>query len=165
MASKNYILTKELAQKKLQRMAYQVLEKNTLENQVILAGIRENGYLIASRMRDLVKEIFPGQVDLVEININKKDPTGVSIPANIDFNDKVVIIVDDVVNSGKTLLYALRPFLAFHPKKIQTLVLVERTHKAFPVLADYVGLSVATTFQDHIFVEAEGEEITGAYMI
>ncbi len=69
------------------------------------------------------------------------------------------------MNSGKTLLYALKPFLFFQVKKIQTLVLVERTHKAFPVTSDYVGLSVATTVQEHIVVETEGSEILGAYLI
>lgn len=83
----------------------------------------------------------------------------------MNFNDKVIIVADDVVNSGKTLLYAIKPFLEFKPKKIQTLVLVERTHKAFPVTSDYVGLSIATTIQEHIIVEVEGEEINGAYMI
>jgi pyrimidine operon attenuation protein/uracil phosphoribosyltransferase len=70
-----------------------------------------------------------------------------------------------VANSGKTLTYALKPFLDFHPKKIETLVLVERSHKTFPVQPDYVGLSVATTIEEHIYVEVEGEEITGAYLL
>jgi pyrimidine operon attenuation protein/uracil phosphoribosyltransferase len=77
---------------------------------------------------------------------------------------KVVILVDDVANSGKTLLYALKPFLSFHPRKIQTLVLVERTHKMFPVNSDYVGLSVATTLQENIIVEVSNGEVTGAWM-
>jgi pyrimidine operon attenuation protein/uracil phosphoribosyltransferase len=76
----------------------------------------------------------------------------------------VIIIIDDVSNSGKTLSYALKPFLEFHPKKIRTLVLVERSHTSFPVRPDYVGLSVATTIQEHIFVEVKGEELIGAYM-
>ncbi|MFX8624421.1 phosphoribosyltransferase family protein, partial [Acinetobacter baumannii] len=81
-----------------------------------------------------------------------------------DFNDKNVLIVDDVANSGKTLLYALKPLLSFHPKRIQTLVLVERMHKLFPVKPDYVGLSVATTLQDMIIVEVANNEINGAYI-
>jgi pyrimidine operon attenuation protein/uracil phosphoribosyltransferase len=76
----------------------------------------------------------------------------------------VVIIIDDVANSGKTLLYAVKPFLEFQPKKIQTLVLVERSHNNFPVRPDYVGLSISTTLQEHIFVEVKDGEVTGAYM-
>ncbi|MET0243089.1 MAG: phosphoribosyltransferase family protein [Flavitalea sp.] len=79
-------------------------------------------------------------------------------------DDKVIILVDDVANSGKTLLYALKPFLEFHPKKIQIVVLVGRTHKSFPIQPDYVGLSLSTTFQEHIFVEVNGERVTGAWM-
>ena len=82
----------------------------------------------------------------------------------IDFNDKVIIVVDDVANSGKTLLYALKPFLDFHPRKIQTLVLVARSHNSFPVHPDYVGLSIATTLQEHIYVEVGDDKVLGAYM-
>ena len=82
----------------------------------------------------------------------------------MELNGKVVILVDDVSNSGRTLTYALKPFLQSHPKKIQTLVLVERRHTAFPVQPDYVGLSVATTLQEHIYVEVEGDDVVGAWM-
>ena len=81
-----------------------------------------------------------------------------------DFDQKVVIIADDVANTGKTMLYALKPFLARNPKKIQTVVLVERSHKLFPIQTDYAGLSIATTLQEHIRVEAEGEVLTGAWL-
>jgi pyrimidine operon attenuation protein / uracil phosphoribosyltransferase len=74
------------------------------------------------------------------------------------------VVVDDVANSGKTMLYAMKPFLAFQPKKIQTLALVERTHKKYPVKTDYVGLSLATTLQEHIYVDVEESVIKGAYM-
>jgi pyrimidine operon attenuation protein/uracil phosphoribosyltransferase len=79
-------------------------------------------------------------------------------------DDKVVILIDDVTNSGRTLLYALRPFLECHPRKIQTLVLVERSHKAYPIHPDFVGLSLATTMQDHVRVEVDGDQITGAFI-
>jgi pyrimidine operon attenuation protein/uracil phosphoribosyltransferase len=88
----------------------------------------------------------------------------VKISRELDFNDKLIIVVDDVANSGRTLLYALKPFLDFRPRKIQTLVLVGRSHNSFPVTTDYVGLSIATTLQEHIYVEVEGEEILGAYL-
>ncbi|MEJ7769041.1 MAG: phosphoribosyltransferase family protein, partial [Chitinophagaceae bacterium] len=80
-------------------------------------------------------------------------------------DDSVIILIDDVTNSGKTLLYALKPFLAHHPKKIQTLTLVERSHKLFPVSSDYVGISLATTLQEHIFVEVENGQVSGAYLV
>ena len=79
-------------------------------------------------------------------------------------NERVVIIVDDVADTGRTMLYALKPFLDTHPRKIQTLVLVERSHKLFPIQNDYVGLSLTTTLQEHIAVETEGGEIRGAWL-
>ncbi len=165
MSSKNYFLTKEVAQKKMQRMAYQILERNVEEDQIILAGIKENGLVIAKKMISLLQEIYKGQLQLMEINIDKINLSQIDITPQINLNDKVIIVADDVVNGGRTLLYSIKPILQYYPKKIQTLVLVERTHKAFPITADYVGLSVATTFQEHIIVEVEGDEINGAYMI
>ncbi len=165
MSSKNYILTKEVAQKKLQRMAYEIIERNAEEDHIIFAGIKENGLIIAKKMAALLQPIYKGQLDLMEINIDKKTLSQVNLSPQIDLNDKVIIVADDVVNTGKTLLYSLKPILQFYPKKIQTLVLVERTHKTFPVTSDYVGLSISTTFQEHIIVEVDGGEINGAYMI
>jgi pyrimidine operon attenuation protein/uracil phosphoribosyltransferase len=165
MLDKNYILTKEVAQKKLQRMAYEIVERNAGESHLILAGIKDSGLIIAKKIKDLLQPIFKGELSLIEISLDKRNPTEINISPSIDLNDKIIIVTDDVVNSGKTLLYALKPFLSFHVKKIQTLVLVERTHKAFPVTSDYVGLSVATTVQEHIVVETEGGEILGAYLI
>jgi pyrimidine operon attenuation protein / uracil phosphoribosyltransferase len=96
--------------------------------------------------------------------MDKKKPMEIRLNKDVELDGKVVIIVDDVANSGKTLLYSMKPFLQHHPKKIQTLVLVARSHKTFPVHADYVGLCVATTLEEHIYVEVEKEEIVGAYL-
>ena len=165
MPNKNYILSKEVAEKKLQRMAYEIIERNIDEDHIILAGIKENGVVIAKKMLALLQPIFKGDLSLIEISVDKKNLSEINISSEINFTEKVIIVTDDVVNGGRTLLYALKPILEFYPRKIQTLVLVERTHKAFPVTSDYVGLSVATTREEHIIVEVEGEEINGAYMI
>ncbi len=101
---------------------------------------------------------------MAHIDINKKNPLSAAILPQADLTDEVIIVVDDVSNSGKTLLYSLKPILDFLPKKIQTLVLVERSHKLFAVQPDYVGLTVATTLQEHISVETDGEKITGAWL-
>jgi len=161
---KNYILSKEVAEKKLRRMAYEILENNTDEKEIILAGIRESGSVVARVIQKMLGEISSIKTELITITLDKKQPTDVSLSKKIDFNNKAIILIDDVSNSGKTLLYALKPFIDSHPKKIQTLVLVERTHTSFPVRPDYVGLSIATTIQEHIFVEVNGEEISGAYL-
>lgn len=162
---KKYILSKEVVEKKLRRMAYEILENNIDEKEIILAGIRESGSVVARVIQRMLGEISSIKTELITITLDKKEPTEVSLSKSFDFNNKVVVVIDDVSNSGKTLLYALKPFIAFHPKKIQILVLVERTHTSFPVRPDYVGLSIATTIQEHIFVEVKGEEVTGAYLL
>lgn len=162
--SKNYILDKETVSRKLQRIAYEIVENNLDEKQLILAGITESGSVIARNIQQLLKQISAVSTELIAISLDKKAPKEISLNTSMDFTNKVIIVIDDVANSGKTMLYAMKPFLAYIPKKIQTLALVERTHKAYPVKTDYVGLSVATTLQEHIFVEAEGDTITGAYL-
>jgi pyrimidine operon attenuation protein/uracil phosphoribosyltransferase len=131
---------------------------------LILAGIRESGSVIARNIQELLKGIKNVTTELIMISLDKKFPEEVVLNKSLSFDDKVVILIDDVSNSGKTLLYALKPFLLSHPRKIQTLVLVERTHKAFPIKPDYVGLSVATTLQEHIYVEVQGDEVKGAWL-
>lgn len=163
-ASKNYILDEVIAAKKLRRMALEIIENNDGETDLILAGIDENGSVIAGIMQKLIEELSPLRTSLITIKLDKRNPGEIVLSGNTDFNDKVIIVMDDVANSGKTLLYALKPFLAFHPKKIQTLILVERSHNSFPVRPDYTGLSIASTLQEHIYVEVAGETVKGAYL-
>lgn len=164
MADKKYILDEATTGRKLKRMAYEISENNIDETEIILAGIEENGVVIAIEIQKLLGEITNYKTHLINISLNKRNPTEITLSEKIDFDNKVIIIVDDVANSGKTLLYALKPFLEFHPKKIQILVLVERTHKAFSIKPDYVGISLSTTIQEHIFVEVQGERVMGAWM-
>ena len=161
---KKYILTKDVAEKKLRRMAYEILEDNTDEKEIILAGIRESGSVVARVIQKMLGEISSIKTELITVTLDKKKPVEVSLSKKIDFNNRIIILTDDVSNSGKTLLYALKPFIEYHPKKIQILVLVERTHTSFPVRPDYVGLSIATTIQEHIFVEVKDDSISGAYL-
>ncbi len=156
------IFSKEIAYQKIHRMAYEIVEKNINEKEIILAGIKENGNTIAQVLSAFLKNIFKGEVTIVEIKIDKKNPKNISLSERINFDNKIIIIIDDVANSGKTLLYAIKPFLEFYPKKIQTLVLVERSYKEFPVSPDYVGLSVSTALTEKIIVETSNGRIEGA---
>lgn len=145
-------------------MAYEIVENNDEEKEIILAGIRNSGTVMAKNIQHLLAEISDIRTDLFTVTLDKHLPEDVVLSKAGNFNDKVIIVIDDVAMSGKTLLYAMKPFLGFQPRKIQTLVLVERSHKTFPVQPDYVGLSIATTLQEHIYVEASGDTITGAYL-
>jgi len=164
MQNKKQILTAEVASRKLRRMALEVVEQNYSAAQLVLIGIKANGTVIAEKIRQNLKDVFNGEVIVLELSLNKKNPTAISLDHAVDFTDKTIILIDDVANSGRTMLYALKPLLEQLPKKIQTLALVERTHKTFPVAVDYVGLSVSTTLDEHILVEVEGGEVRGAWM-
>ncbi|TAH02975.1 MAG: phosphoribosyltransferase [Sphingobacteriales bacterium] len=145
-------------------MAYEIAENNIEANEIVLAGITESGSIIARNIAAYLQAMAAFKITFATIGLDKKHPVQVTVDVNDNFDNKVIIVMDDVANSGKTLLYGLKPFMAFHPKKIQTLVLVERSHKTFPIHPDYVGLSIATTLQEHIYVETEGDTVNGAWM-
>lgn len=165
MSEKKYILNKEAAQLKLKRLALEVAEELSEENTpIVLIGIAQNGMIIAQKMAELLSAYFNQNIPIIAATLNKNHPTDVVLSNEIDLNNKNIIVCDDVANSGKTLLYALKPLLNTHPKRIQILVLVERMHKLFPIKPDYVGLCITTTLEDNIIVEVEDNEIAGAYI-
>ena len=161
---KKYILNQKGAEQKMRRMALEIMENNHDEPELILVGIRESGSVVARTIQKMIAEISTVKTQLLTITLDKRMPQAIDLSETFDFNNKVIILIDDVANSGKTLLYALKPLLDFHPKKIQTLIMVERSHKEFPVAADYVGQSIASTLQEHIYVEVNDTEILGAYL-
>ena len=166
MGNKNYILTREVAEQKLNRMVLELAENLSGDTTpVIIIGIRNSGMVIAEKTGALLKTYIPNPIQIISASLDKTHPSTVTLSEATDMNNRHVLITDDVTNSGRTLLYALKPLLEFYPKSIQTLVLVERMHKLFPVKPDYVGLSVATTLQEHIQVEVTNGEVTGAYII
>jgi len=159
------ILNKETAEKKLRRMALEISERNHDKFSLILIGIKENGIFIAQKIAEYLKQSFSGEIDIIELSMDKKNPKEIQLSKSMDFNNKSVLLVDDVANSGRTMLYAMKPILEQWPAQIETVVLVERTYKKFPVAIDYVGLSVATTQQENIVVEVENGIVTQAYII
>jgi pyrimidine operon attenuation protein/uracil phosphoribosyltransferase len=158
------ILDKERISRKMQRMAYEIWEHNSNETHITLLGIEGSGLAVANNLAARLEKISPLKVEVVTISLNKKNPLSKDIVIPQNLAGKSVVLVDDVANSGKTLLYALRPVLNYEVKKIMVAVLVDRQHKAFPVSSDIVGHSVATTMQDHIEVDTQGDEILAAYL-
>jgi len=158
------ILDKTTADKKLRRMALEITERNLNKNEIILIGIKSNGVVIAQKIALYLSDSFSGKIELLELNINKKNPIEVQLNSDIDFNNKSVILVDDVANSGRVMLYALKPLIEQMPAQIETLVLVERTYKKFPIDINYVGMSLATTEDENIVVEVVEGEIAGAHI-
>lgn len=145
-------------------MAIEIAERNAGCDTLTIAGVLGNGVVVAQNVIRELKSVLTCALEFVTIQIDKKQPVHATIDPPSDFTGKTIIVVDDVADSGRILLYSVKPFLEFQPKSIQTLVLVERSHKLFPVQTDYVGLSIATTLQEHIRVKTENNTITGAWL-
>lgn len=162
--NRTIILDKERINWKMQRMAYEIWENYSNDKAITLIGIEGSGAIVAQSLARRLKEISPLKVEIINIKLNKRKPLTKEITIDEDLTGKSVIIVDDVANSGKTLLYALTPILKYEPKKVMIAVLVDRRHKSYPISPDIVGHSISTTLKDHIDVETDGEYITAAYL-
>lgn len=151
--AKTKILTSKEIDQKLNRMAFQVYENFFSEKQLLIVGIDGNGYKVAKEIYARLNKISDLKLTLGKLTINKNEPWDNQIKSDFtksDFENKNVLVVDDVLNSGKTLVYAIRSFLDYPVKRLNTLILVDRQHTRFPVKADFVGLSLNTTLQEHI---------------
>lgn len=158
------ILSKEQIARKIKRMAYEIWEENSKEKEVIIFGIAEGGAVLASSLKKVLDKESDLKTSLEILKPEKDKVTNFSFTPAANIKGKSIVIVDDVANSGRTLLYVMRPLLDFEPKKIQLVVLVDRKHKNYPVVPDVIGFSVASTLQEHIRVSCEGDKITGAFL-
>jgi len=157
--NKSTILNNEEVQHKIIRIAYEIYESNINEKEVILAGIQKNGFILAQKLKDALTDISPIQVTLCAITMDKRKPREVvqtSIPAE-EYKNKSLVLVDDVLNSGTTLIYAAKLFLEVPLKRFKTAVLVNRNHKKYPIKADFKGISLSTSLQEHVSVEFNGK--------
>lgn len=165
MEENNKILTKEEALEKMHRMALEIAENIEDEKSLLFIGIKNSGMVIASKIAEFLKNYIQIPISIAQLKFDKDDLRISTIQPEINITDQEIILVDDVSNSGRTLLFALKPLLEFLPKKIQTLVMVERMHKIYPVKSDFVGLSIATTKNDYVKLSIENDEVVGAYII
>jgi pyrimidine operon attenuation protein/uracil phosphoribosyltransferase len=148
------VLNHQQIQQKIDRMAYQVLEDNLDEEEIIIAGILPRGNFVAERLKAVLDNIAPFKVQLIEIELDKNS-SSLKARMNINVEDcanKVVVLVDDVLNSGKTLAYGFGVFLDVPLKKLRTVVLVDRNHKSFPITTDYAGIALSTVLKEHVEV-------------
>lgn len=161
---KTLVLNKQQLEQKIDRLAWQIYEQNYKEKEIIIAGIANRGVLISKRIAKKLTEISTIKLKLATIKLDKDNPYN-HIDVDItekEYKGKVLILVDDVLNSGKTLMYGAHYFLSVPLKKLSTIVLVDRNHNRFPIKADFVGLSLSTTLKEHVSVELENNE--GVYL-
>ncbi len=162
MSDKSILSDAQISQK-IKRMAYEIYENNYDAKEISLVGIKNTGLQLAQSLHAELQKIFPIKYNLIPISLDKKNPHTFNPDLKAEsalITDKTVIVIDDVLNSGRTLIYAIKPLLAYKPSSIQVAVLVNRDHKNFPVQPDYIGLSLSTTIKEHVEVLVDSK---GAY--
>ena len=151
---RSIILTNTEIQHKIRRIAFQIYENNSTQKEIIIAGISKNGFLFAKRLKTVLEQISPIHILVCEVIIDKNNPL-LEVRTSLkesEYKNKSLVLVDDVLNSGTTLMYAVRHFLNVPLKQFHTAVLVNRNHKKYPVKADFKGISLSTSIQEHISV-------------
>ncbi|MCY7357182.1 MAG: phosphoribosyltransferase [Rudanella sp.] len=161
------ILSAEQLRQKIRRIAFQIYENNFDEQAVVLAGIAGEGYVFAKRLHDELRQIAPFTITLLKISLDKSKT--IQSPIQLDMSateltDKVVVVLDDVLYTGRTLAFCLQPFLNVLVRKLQVAVLVDRNHPRYPVAADYKGYELSTTLTEHVEVVLSDPEREGIYL-
>ncbi|MDB4752285.1 phosphoribosyltransferase family protein [Winogradskyella sp. KYW1333] len=151
---KNTILTHTEIEHKIKRIAYQIYESNANESELVIAGVESNGYLLARKIKTQLDKISDIKSILCKVTIDKSNPLN-QINTSLepkDYTNKSIVLIDDVLNSGSTLIYGIKHFLDVPLEQFKTAVLVNRNHKKFPVKADFKGISLSTSLFEHVHV-------------
>jgi pyrimidine operon attenuation protein/uracil phosphoribosyltransferase len=164
--SRRQILSSHQTGQKIRRIAFEIYEQNFEEKGIIIAGIAGEGYAFAKRLAAELSDISPLDVQFIELRFDKHihHQSPILFDKDIVVEDQVIVITDDVLNTGRTLAFALEPFLKVRMKKVQVAVIVDRSHHLFPVHADYVGYSLSTTLTEHVEVILSQPEEEGVYL-
>ncbi|MDC6367778.1 MULTISPECIES: phosphoribosyltransferase domain-containing protein [Flavobacteriaceae] len=156
----NRILSHDQIQHIVKRIAYQIYEVNVEEKEIIVAGIEGGGVNFAKKVATVLKKITEAEVVLCKMQLDKKNPLKSGVTTSIaedEYKNKSIVLIDDVLNSGTTLIYGVHHFLKTPIKQLKTAVLVNRNHKKYPIKADYKGISLSTSLHEHIRVEFEAK--------
>ncbi|OUS02609.1 phosphoribosyltransferase [Flavobacteriales bacterium 33_180_T64] len=158
--NRNIILNHQEIQHKIKRIAYQIYESNVYEEELILAGIENNGYIFAKKLKQSLEKISDLKPILCKVQIDKKNPLS-TIKTSLsqeEYTNKSIVLVDDVLSSGSTLIYGVKHFLNVPLKQFKTAVLVNRNHKKYPVKADFKGISLSTSLNEHVEINLSGKQ-------
>lgn len=158
--SQNIILNNQEIEHKIKRIAYQVYETFVDEQEIVIAGIASNGFVFAKKLALALENISTIKVSLCEVYIDKQNPNApvTTSLSQAQYENKGLVLVDDVLNSGTTLIYGVKHFLDVPLKKLKTAVLVDRNHKKYPVKADFKGISLSTSLFEHVQVVFEKDK-------
>lgn len=162
----NKILDHEQINQKIMRIAHEIIENTTEFNELVICGIKGNGFIIAEKISEIIKANSEQKITNFEIEVNKSRPLSEPIVCNFNSNDlngKFILLVDDVINSGKTMQYALTKILEYETKTIKTVAMVDRLHRRFPIKCDFVGLTLSTTLEERVELDFTTEN-TFAYL-
>ena len=157
------ILTKKQIEDKILRMSFQIIENNLEEKELYLIGLEKNGFTIAKKIEKNITNKSHIKIKTIKMSLDKKEKRNVDFSEKIESKNKTIILIDDVLKSGETIIYAIRELLRFNIKKLKTAILINRNHNIFPVGVNYVGLELSTTLENHIEVSFEKEN-TGAFL-
>jgi len=166
VADKTLILDARQVQQKIKRMAYEIFEHNFKEKIVVIAGIDGQEYILAKLLANEIESISPLEIKLVKVSLDKLAPQQSEVILDCDLKElkkRCIVLVDDVLNTGRTFAYGMTPFLTIEVKKIETAVLVNRSHTLFPINPQYTGYELATTIKDHVEVKLGNE--TSVYLV
>lgn len=155
MPKKSIILDEKQVHNKIRRIAFEIYEHNFSEKEIFLAGIYDRGYTFSQHVKKALESISPLKVNIIKVELNKISPLQTEVTLDCDkeiLKGKSIIIVDDVLNTGRTLVYSFKAFLNVEIKKMEVAVLIKRSHKLFPVSANYIGYELSTTFNEHVEV-------------
>ena len=165
---KSLILDKKALKQKITRLAYEIVEDHFDEDAIYLVGIMNGGFQLAGLLKEEILKVKSFEVNISSLQINKQNPLA-SAPVLSEmitnYDQQAIILVDDVVNSGRTIFYGFKEFLSISPKTLKVAALVDRKYKKFPVHCDYVGTSLNTTIKEHIEVVFEEEDVEAAYLV
>src|SRR5262245_47231987 len=153
--TKTQVLNDSQVRQKIRRMAFEIFENNFSEKTMVMAGIDGQGYALAKEIADELETISPIKAILARVTINKEAPESGEVGLDTDVDTvkkKTVVLVDDVLNSGRTLAYGMKPFLSMQVKKIEVAVLVNRSHPKFPIQPQYTGYELSTTLSEHVTI-------------
>jgi pyrimidine operon attenuation protein / uracil phosphoribosyltransferase len=168
MTKNNLIFDRNDIRNKVKRLSLQILEDHYNEDEIHLIGVKPGGAILAGLLKESILQVKNINITEHSVSLNKKEPLSAPIELSTALSaleNKCVILVDDVANTGKTTFYAMQPLASINLKSLKVAVLVDRMHKKFPVHCDYVGNTLSTTMQEHIEVTYQENHVEGVYLI